>query len=168
MTCNDLLDRVYEFSGAPSLPLGLRLQVRLHSLFCPQCAQEIERFELAQDILRNDFFAPSPDFAEAVMAQLSAETVLKTGIGSNMQWGMGDVYEEDAGVSFRGWVITGFVLFFSLISSFFGTNFLKISATEGPSYLLPLGITIGATLTCYGALFIGSHLKELSNRFGLR
>ena len=23
-------------------------------------------------------------------------------------------------------------------------------------------------VTCYGALFIGSHLKELSNRFGLR
>jgi hypothetical protein len=35
------------------------------------------------------------------------------------------------------------------------------------SYLLPVGITIGIVLTSYGALFIGSHLKELSERFGL-
>jgi hypothetical protein len=30
-----------------------------------------------------------------------------------------------------------------------------------------VGITIGIVLTCYGALFIGSHLKELMERFGL-
>ena len=35
------------------------------------------------------------------------------------------------------------------------------------SFLLPVGITIGVVLTTYGALFIGSHLKELSERFGL-
>jgi len=155
MTCNDLLDKVYEYSGDPSLPLALRLQVRLHSLFCPQCAQELERFELAQDILRNDFLPPSADFEEAVMAQLSAEIVIHA-------------ETEDAGVSFRGWVITGLVLLVSLGSSFFGVDYINNGAAQGSSYLLPLGITIGAALTCYGALFIGSHLKELSERFGLR
>jgi len=30
-----------------------------------------------------------------------------------------------------------------------------------------MGITIGIILTTYGALFIGSHLKQLSERFGL-
>jgi hypothetical protein len=154
MNCNDLLDRVYEFSGE-SLPLGLRVEVKLHSFFCPQCAQELERFELAQDILRNDFFPPSPDFEEAVMAQISAETVLYT-------------EAEDAGVSFRGWVVTGLVLLISLVSSFFGMDYVNGGPAKGSSYLLPLGITIGAALTCYGALFIGSHLKELSERFGLR
>jgi hypothetical protein len=159
MICDDLFDKVYEFSGAPSLPLGLRLRVKLHSFFCPQCAQELERFEFAQDILRNDFLPPSPDFGATVMAQLSAETMLdaRTSLDS----------DEDMGVSFRGWVITGLVLLFSLISSFFGMDFLNLTAIGGSSYMVPLGITIGAALTCYGALFIGSHLKELSDRFGL-
>ncbi|MDR3247644.1 MAG: peptidoglycan-binding protein [Treponema sp.] len=158
MICNDLLDELYEFAGEQSLPLTLRLRVRLHSFFCPQCAQEIERFELAQDILRNDFFPPSADFGEAVMAQLSAEAPLALLLTDA---------EEDAGVSFRGWVITGLVLLISLVSSFFGMGFIRSTVTQGPSYLLPLGITVGAALTCYGALFIGSHLKELSERFGL-
>jgi hypothetical protein len=154
MICNDLLDKVYEYSGDPSMPLVLRLQVRLHSFFCPQCAQELERFELAQDILRNDFLPPSADFEEAVMAQLSAEIVIHA-------------ETEDAGVSFRGWVITGLVLLVSLGSSFFGVDYINNGGAQGSSYLLPLGITIGAALTCYGAIFIGSHLKELSERFGL-
>jgi hypothetical protein len=47
-------------------------------------------------------------------------------------------------------------------------DFLTVAVREGSSYLGPLGITIGAALTCYGAVFIGSHVKELSERFGLR
>jgi hypothetical protein len=35
------------------------------------------------------------------------------------------------------------------------------------SFLLPVGITVGIVLTSYGALFIGGHLKELSERFRL-
>jgi hypothetical protein len=35
------------------------------------------------------------------------------------------------------------------------------------SFLLPVGITFGIVLTSYGALFIGSHLEEFSERFGL-
>jgi hypothetical protein len=37
----------------------------------------------------------------------------------------------------------------------------------GSSFLLPIGITIGAIVSAYGALFSGSHLKELSSRFNL-
>jgi hypothetical protein len=154
MNCDELLDRVYEYCGE-TLPPLLYLRVKLHCAFCPQCAQEIERFELAQDIFRNDFTPPDADFADAVMAKLCAgDRVAETG--------------EAAGVSLRGWVIVGLILFFSLTSAFLGMDLIKIAASEGSSYMLPLGITIGAAVTCYGAVFIGSHLKELSQRFGLR
>jgi hypothetical protein len=73
-----------------------------------------------------------------------------------------------AGFSFRSWVIIGFFMLLALPSSFFGMNFVEIANAEGLSFLLPVGITIGIVVTCYGALFIGSHLKELSNRFGIR
>jgi hypothetical protein len=162
MTCNDLLDKVYEYSGESTLPLPLRLQIWLHCLVCPQCAQELERFHLAQDILRNDFLPPGADFADAIMTQLESLSQLETGGEPDT----GGMYGE--GVSLRRWIITGFVLLFSLSSAFFGMDFIKVAAREGPSYLLPLGITIGAALSCYGAIFIGSHVKELSERFGLR
>jgi hypothetical protein len=160
MRCEDLLDRVYEFSGTDDAPLLFRLRIRLHCLFCPQCAQELERFRLVQDVLRNDFFPPSADFADAVIARLEAE--------DPAQFKAGGIHEEAAGVSFRFWVAVGFILLFSLSTSFFGMDFIKVAVREGSSYLLPLGITIGAILSSYGAIFIGSHVKELSQRFGLR
>jgi hypothetical protein len=163
MTCNDLLDKVYEYSGAPSLPLLLRLQVKLHCLVCPQCTQELERFYLAQDILRSDFFPPAADFAGAVMARIRAESPEAENPAETR-----DIFGEETGVSIRDWVIIGLVLLFSLASSFFGMDFVTVAAREGSSYLLPLGITIGAALSCYGAIFIASHLKEFSERFGLR
>jgi hypothetical protein len=159
MNCDELLDRAYEYCGEDLPPL-LYLQIRLHCFFCPRCTQEMERLELAQDILRNDFAPPRADFADAVMARLYAEDPQ----GANSA----GLSEDEAGISLRGWVIAGLILFFSLTSAFLGMDFIKIAASEGSSYLLPLGITIGAAVTCYGAIFIGSHLKELSQRFGLR
>ena len=160
MNCDELLDRLYEYCGE-TLPGPLYLRIKLHCLFCPQCAQELERFELAQDILRNDFIPPGADFTGAVMAKLRAEDTVADSGETEGLWG------EAAGVSLRGWVLAGLILFFSLASAFLGMDFIKIAASEGSSYMLPLGITIGAAVTCYGAIFIGSHLKELSQRFGL-
>jgi hypothetical protein len=70
-------------------------------------------------------------------------------------------------VSFRGWVITGFVVLVSLTTSLFGMDFVRMIPEVASSFLLPIGITIGVVVTVYGALFIGSHLKELSDRFRL-
>ncbi|MDR0731424.1 MAG: peptidoglycan-binding protein [Treponema sp.] len=160
MNCDELLDKVYEYWGEELPPL-FYLYVRLHCFFCPRCARELERFELAQDILRNDFVPPRADFADAVMAELCAE-------GLPDAENAAEAAGEEAGISLRGWVLAGLILFFSLTSAFLGMDFIKIAASEGSSYLLPLGITIGVAVTCYGAVFIGSHVRELSQRFGLR
>jgi hypothetical protein len=71
------------------------------------------------------------------------------------------------GLSTRGWVIAGFIILVSMATAFFGLDFQKLAQETGTSFLLPIGITIGIVLTTYGALFIGSHLQELSERFGL-
>ncbi|GHV63177.1 hypothetical protein AGMMS49587_12340 [Spirochaetia bacterium] len=163
MNCNDLLDRVYEYAGDESIPLLLRIRLGVHCFFCPQCAREIERFEVSRDLLRDDFFPPAPDFEDQVMAQIDREA------DEAGQDAWRPVFQEAAaGVSFRSWVIAGLVMLVSLSTSFFGMDFVRVAQSLGSSFLLPVGLTIGVILTGYGALFIGSHLKELSDRFGLR
>ncbi|MDR1239613.1 MAG: peptidoglycan-binding protein [Treponema sp.] len=166
MTCHDVMDKIYEYSGGEPAPLLLRARIGLHLFFCPSCAQEFERFEVTCDILKNDFFPPAPGLQEPVMRQIMQESAVPAEDGTD-----GDFEEFPAGVegvSFRGWVITGLVVLLSLSTACLGLDFGRLAASEGMSFLLPVGITIGAVLTGYGALFIGSHLKQLSERFGLR
>ncbi|MCL2319255.1 MAG: peptidoglycan-binding protein [Treponema sp.] len=155
MDCRTVMDAVYAAEKDSSLPVLTQIQIRLHLLFCPVCAREQRNLQIVEEIMKTDFFPPSPEFENVLMKRLYEED-----IEENM--------DAPTGFSFRGWVIIGFFVLLSLSSSFFGINFVKIANSEGLSFVLPLGLTIGAIVTCYGALFIGSHLKELSNRFRLR
>ena len=149
------MDTVYEAGEDSFLPVFTQIRVKLHLLFCPGCAREFENLQRIEEIMRSDFFPPSPELDNLLMDQLYEENIEEKS-------------EAPAGFSFRGWIIIGFFVLLSLSSSFFGINFIKIANSEGLSFLLPLGLTIGMVLTCYGAFFIGSHLKELSTRFRLR
>ncbi|MDR2942068.1 MAG: peptidoglycan-binding protein [Treponema sp.] len=156
MTCSEILDMVYE--EPDNMPLFNQIRIWLHTIFCPNCAQEIERYQVSRAILQNDFFPISPGLEESIMAKidtLEEEEEIK------------DAYAVPGGLSTRGWVIAGLIIFVSLATSFFGFDFRHLTNESGISFLLPMGITIGIVLTTYGALFIGSHLKELSERFGL-
>ena len=158
MNCAKILDMVYEYSGEEpgSMPLLAQMQVGLHLLFCPDCAQAVERFEVCRDMLRFDFMPPSPGLEDTVMGMIAVEE------GNSLEEA-----EIPGGFSTRGWVIAGLVMLVSLATVFFGLEFNKIALAAGMSFMIPVGITIGLALTSYGALFIGSHLKELTERFGL-
>ena len=134
------------------MPLPLQLRVFLHTITCPDCVKKIERFQLYKTIMKEDFFPPSPGLEDAVMSMIAAEK---------------ETFAVPACLSIRGWIIAGFVIILSLVTAFFGLDFHRVANEAGVSFLLPVGITIGIVLTSYGALFIGSHLKELSERFGL-
>jgi len=162
MNCSKILDMVYHYSdneldGENSMPFLTQIQIWLHTFFCPDCAREIERFQMTRDLMRTDFFPPSPGLEELIMKKVAAEEE-QTETASSVFPG---------GLSTRGWVITGLIIFVSLTTAFFGLDFNKIAHETGMSFLLPVGITIGIVLTTYSAFFIGSHLKELSERFGL-
>ena len=162
MRCSKILDMVYEYSGndvfsEDSMPLYNQIQVWLHTIFCPNCAQEIERFEVSRAIMREDFFPSPPGLEDSIMARIAAEE----------EQAEEEVYAVPGGLSTRGWIIAGLIILVSLATSFFGLDFQKLANETGMSFLLPVGITIGIVLTTYGALFIGSHLKELTERFDL-
>jgi len=159
MNCSKILDMVYDsgYERENSMPLLSQVQIWLHTLICPNCAQEIERFEVARDIMREGFFPASPSFENTIMAKIADEEETEAE----------EIYANPGGLSTRGWVIAGLAILVSMATAFFGFDFQRVADESGMSFLLPVGITIGCVLTIYGALFIGSHLKELSERFGL-
>jgi hypothetical protein len=167
MNCNKLMDAFYEYSGDESLPLLLQLRIGLHLFFCPGCAQEVERYEAARDMLRNDCFPPSPDLEGSIMALIAGENNEASSPAALEENEWLESPDTPGGLSTRGWVIAGLIVLFSLATAFVGLDFHTIALAAGMSYLLPVGIITGIVLTSYGALFIGSHLKELSERFGL-
>jgi len=155
MSCAKILDLVYE---QEDMSLFNRIRVGLHLMVCPDCAQEVERFEVCRDILHNDFIYPAPDLEDSVMSMISDGEEESTEASEAVVPG---------GFSIRGWIIAGIVMLVSLATVFFGINFNKVALIAGMAFTIPIGITIGLALTSYGALFIGSHLKDLSERFGL-
>ena len=156
MDCQTVMNTAYEADKDNSLSILAQVRLSLHLFSCSACAGELKNLRRVEEIMKTDFLPPSPDFANILMERLYEESAMEREIAA------------PAGVSFRGWVIIGCFVFISLSSAFFGGNFIHIANVGGSSFLVPVGITIGVVLTCYGALFIGSHLKELSTRFGLR
>jgi hypothetical protein len=116
--------------------------------------EKMERYQSAKTIMKEDFFPPSPELENSIMAKIESEQE-------------DEVYAVAGGLSTHGWVIAGVVILISLVTVFFGLDFQHLALESGMSFVLPMGITVGIVLTTYGALFIGSHLKELSERFGL-
>ncbi|MDR2553629.1 MAG: peptidoglycan-binding protein [Treponema sp.] len=157
MNCKNAADRIYEIDDPALKEPGIlrRFSLALHILFCSRCAVRLEHYEEARFLLGTSFFPPSPDFESALMSRICSEEEA------------GQIFDTPGGFSTKGWVIVGLIVLLSLSSLFFGKDFASVALDQGSSFLLPLGITIGIFLTGYGALFIGSHLKELSERFKL-
>ena len=157
MDCKKIINIFYQDDN---LTFFNQMRIDLHTFFCSECAEEIERYENARAVMKEEFFQPSPDIEDILMARINMEAL--------------DEEEEQAelnivpgALSTRRWVAAGIILMVSLVTAFFGLDFKNLASESGMSFMLPMGITIGILLTTYGALFIGSHLKELSERFGL-
>jgi hypothetical protein len=152
-----VMDKIFDSLGEEPLSPVLRTKIGIHLFFCPRCAGEVKKLEAVREILRTGFFPSPPNLEDAILERIYAEAPETEE----------EHYEVPAGVSLRGWVITGVIILFSLATSFFGMDFAEVAASQGSSFLIPVGLTIGVVVTGYGALFIGSHLKELSERFRL-
>jgi hypothetical protein len=159
MTCGEVMDKVYEIFGEQDVPLLLRLRIMAHLCWCGHCAEEYRKLRiLTQTLAQNDFFPAVPlSNIDNIMEQIEEMERLEEA----------EVNKEHNGVpvSLRGWVIIGFIMLISLSSLVFGTDFMKVVSTQGRSFLLAVSLTIGGVITGYGAMFISSHLKELSDRF---
>ncbi|MDR2516945.1 MAG: hypothetical protein LBC88_06135, partial [Spirochaetaceae bacterium] len=156
--CRLMEDRMYEYAGDHIFPLRYRLELAFHIVFCPRCAGKIARLEYTRDLLRSDFFPAlcGVEMENRVMELVAFETI-ENGAGEG----------PAAAPDFRSWIITGVITLLSLGTVILGIDFGYLAAASGSSFLIPIGIIMGFVITVYGALFIGSHVRELSDRFGL-
>lgn len=154
------MDLVYEDDDDNPVPLFQKIRINLHIIFCPHCADELKRLEDCRELMRSGFIPASPSFEDRIMERLPSMNREEQDDDQTIA-----VTESPGGFSFRTWVIIGFFVLASLASPFFEMNFLKLVSYFGSSFLVPLGITVGIMLSIYGAFFIGSHLRELSDHF---
>ena len=163
--CQKILDAYFDDD---EILFFRKLKLNLHLLFCSGCAQTLRRLELSDEILNSDFF---PQASEGALEEKIMEQVLGNSTENSCEVSAevfsGIEAEVPGGFSFRAWVITGFFMLVSLAVVFFGLDFTSVASVYGSSFLVPLGITIGTALTIYCAVFIGSHLKELTSHFKL-
>jgi hypothetical protein len=163
MDCKEMMNLIIEADGDESFSLFRHLALEFHLLICPRCSREFRHYRLGRELLSASCQDPElkssslPDFSDSIMAVILAESAEDSGPEDSMT----------EALSFRRWVITGCVIMISLVSVFFGLTFTELSAASGFSLMVPMSLTIGIFISAYGALFIGSHLKELSERFRL-
>ena len=163
MNCSKIMDMFYEYES-DSMPFLNQILIAVHAFFCPSCAEEIERYNTAAYLMKEDFSPELPRLYENNSLSCLEDSIMSKVTEEELP----QIQHSAHGVpSTRGWVIAGLILMVSLITAFFGLDFRSLANASGMSFMLPMGITIGIILTIYGALFIGSHLKELSERFGL-
>jgi hypothetical protein len=152
MKCKEALDAAYDSFGGELPPFGVRFSMALHVLFCGRCAQEMQLLEAARFCLQTSFFPDAPDFEDSILERIRAEAEEEIHFSS-----------LPGGVPVRGWVIVGFIVLLSLFTAFFDS----LSRAQDSYFLLSLGILMGIVTSVYGAIFIGSHLKEFSAHFRL-
>ena len=158
--CRSAMDIIFGFTDDKEITLLQRLYSRLHIFMCPRCSEELRKLESCREMFHSDFFPSSPGIEEKVMDQLSGEFI-------QQEISDGEIVEAPGGFSFRTWVMIGLFVLVSIFISFYGLDFFSFANDFGSTFLISLGITTGIILTGYGAFFIASHIKELTNRFNL-
>lgn len=146
MYCEKAMDSVVEKLGDGPLSL----EVHLHLLRCPSCRAEAARLRKAARELATLPFPAAPDLEDSIMAAIRREQA-----------------PEPAPIAFRDWVAVGVLIAAAAALSPLGATFGWLVGLLGSGLTMPIALTMGIALTAYCALFIGTHLDELSERFHL-
>jgi len=129
------------------------LRIRLHLLFCPNCRKEAARMASLLADMRS--FEPVPedfDMTYCIMRSILA-------LHSN-------VPIEAKNVSMLKWIAAGLLILFSMVVVRFSKTYIWIKAAYGDYFEAPMYLVFGIILTVYIALFIASHIDELSHFTG--
>jgi thiol-disulfide isomerase/thioredoxin len=158
MNCKEAEEKIF---WAEQYRLFDRVLLAFHTLRCPHCRKEARLYDQSMELMREDFFSEAAWQGGFALADNVMRIIEENEVEMDFE-------EAVSPISIARWIITGIVIILSFAVVFFGRDFDKIADSQGTAFLLPVGITIGVVVTSYCGLFIASHLKELSSKFGLR
>ncbi len=159
MTCDRAMDLLIDEDHGEPIPLIDSIRLRFHLRSCAGCVAEADRLRSCAAVLVSGFLPPVPDLADSIMAAVRLE------VAAQAVRAVEEAAEEH--VSYRNWVFGGAIIFASLAVFPLGQASGWLVRLLGSDLTFPIALTLGVVLTAYCALFIGSHLDELTERFGL-
>lgn len=145
MRCETFLAR-YDRLDARSAPSAA---LRRHLESCPSCRASVERLRNAMATARIDDQKPLP--ASAAIED-HAMAVIRL-----MPKPQRELF------STRDWILAGVVIALSMVFIPLGRDFGVFFSVVGTSYTLPLALVLGLAITVYGALFVGTHIDEVTD-----
>ncbi len=118
----------------------------LHLARCPRCAARVELRRRALELYRLP--GPDPDIASRILAALPF------------------LPRPRRTVSLRDWILSGLVLSVSVVLVPAQKVFALVIEAYGNRWMLPFALVFGLAVTVFGALFIGTHMDEMSGMLG--
>jgi hypothetical protein len=142
MHCDDFLDRLDALDNGEAMNRALRV----HASRCESCSAAAVRAESA-----------ARTYKEAAADRYAGDERLDERIMSTI----GLVLQPRLEISIFDWIAAGATIAFSMLLIPLGKDFSELKEALGARYALPLSLVLGLALTCYMALFIGTHIDEV-------
>ncbi len=160
MTCDEAMNAYFLLDSGEAPPADLAA----HLAACPACAVETRRFGSSLAVLRlAGDLSPDTDLSRAVMEKISALDAETGRLGLH-----GAARETRPELSLGNWIGTGLLIVAGMLLIPFSTILPALHRFAGPGLELYLHLVMGAVVTTYITLFIGSHLTSLRRMLRMR
>ncbi|MEI6873804.1 MAG: hypothetical protein WCL50_01605 [Spirochaetota bacterium] len=146
MRCVDFLESYDGLEPGTKLPWLLRR----HFNSCASCRFEVERLEMAMQVLK----------AEAFVLDREGDKVIQ--LEDRVMAAVRLTQRPRRLIGLDTWAIAGLLLAFSGVLMPFARGYGGLGTPIGDDLLFPLALVLGTLLAIFGFLFIGSHFEELS------
>jgi predicted anti-sigma-YlaC factor YlaD len=147
MQCEKAIQAFLNLDHGEPIPPG----VQKHIDECAACRRQVAMMQSVFRALAQTGVAETPaGTTDEVMAAVRS----------------GGVAAEEP-LSVAKWLATGVIIFASIVLVSFSNSHSWLSQVFGVSLELPLSLILGAAITIYASLFIGTHVDEVAGFFGL-
>ncbi len=141
MKCETFMKRFLENDEAGSLSPA----IRIHLFRCARCAGEVRAFRLAMADLR----PYEPFVLDGIESARIVDSVMRQP-------------EYRKSISLFNWVGAGVLMFVGIFLAPFSDQFMSLRDHFGGDLEVPFSLVMGVMVTIYAAIFIGTHMDELS------
>lgn len=145
MKCDRAVEKFMELDDYRNIPFLLRL----HIMMCRKCRGEVAALTAALDI----FAAESPFMADRVLSFSIINKIERESLSHGRK------------VSGAKWVLSGTVIFFSILLINFSESFIWLEEQFGSQYTLPLSIVLGLVLTAYLSIVAGCNYEAVKKYY---